>query len=163
MMVLNETALTHLSQAFENIPFNRLLGLQLAELKSDLVAIRFAMQEQLIGNFLQGILHGGVISSVLDMAGGITVMSAIIHQNEPRSIADLTEAIGKTGTVDLQISYLRKGRGNSFLAKSNLIKVGKHLAFTRMELSNEAGVLIATGTGTYLLNTSSLNETRVLS
>jgi uncharacterized protein (TIGR00369 family) len=140
-----------LSSAFTAIPFNRMLGLQLDHIDETQVVMNFNMKEDLVGNFLQGILHGGVISSVLDMAGGMVVMSAAIHKNNDKSTEELVAMVGKTSTVDLQISYLRPGRGSTFIAKAWLIKNGKKISFTRMELSNQDDTLIAIGNGTYLL------------
>ncbi|MBW1865404.1 MAG: thioesterase family protein, partial [Deltaproteobacteria bacterium] len=52
--------------------FNRVLGLHIINLKPDLVKVAFDMTDSLIGNYVQGSLHGGVISSVLDTVGGLT-------------------------------------------------------------------------------------------
>ena len=143
--------LSQLTRAFTEIPFNRMLGLQLDHVDATQVTMSFAMQEGLIGNFLRGILHGGVISSVLDMAGGMAVMADAIYKNQDKSMEELVSIIGRCSTVDLQISFLRPGRGERFIAKAWLVKSGKKISFARMELSNEDESLIATGTGTYLL------------
>lgn len=143
--------LQQLSQAFTEIPFNRMLGLKLDHLSLDHVIMSFSMKNELIGNFLYGILHGGVISSVLDMAGGMTVMTTAIHKHPECSVEQLAEIIGKCSTIDLQISYLRPGKGDRFSAKAWLTKSGNKISFARMELHNQDEVLIATGSGTYLL------------
>lgn len=100
---------------------------------------------------MQGILHGGVISSVLDMAGGMTVMASAIQKNTQKSKEELIASISKCSTVDLTVSYLNPGRGELFIADAWLIKSGKLLSFTRMELHNQEKHLIATASGTYLL------------
>jgi len=145
-------AIQTLSHAFTEIPFNKMLGLQLDHLETDHVIMTFQMNNNLIGNFLHGILHGGVISSVLDMAGGMVIMASAIHKHKDASLEQLAEVIGKCSTVDLQISYLRPGKGEIFIAKAWLVKSGNHISFARMELHNQDETLIATGTGTYLLH-----------
>jgi uncharacterized protein (TIGR00369 family) len=140
-----------LSRAFTEIPFNKMLGLELGQLDADQATMNFNMKEELVGNFLYGILHGGVISSVLDMAGGMITMAAAISHHPDLSVEELVGIIGKCSTVDLQISYLRPGRGELFTAKAWLLKRGKKISFARMELINQDGTLIATGNGTYLL------------
>ncbi len=50
-------------EVYENLPFNRLLGLNVANLKLDEAGFSFAMRTELIGNAVHGILHGGVISA----------------------------------------------------------------------------------------------------
>jgi uncharacterized protein (TIGR00369 family) len=141
--------LQQLYEAFTAIPFNKMLGLRLDELSINHVTMNFDMKQELIGNFLHGSLHGGVISSVLDMAGGMAAMSAAVHSAD-KSIDDLMCIVGRTTTIDLHISYLRPGLGKTFIAKAWLTKKGKKISFSHMELSNEEGTLIATGSATYL-------------
>lgn len=143
--------LAELGKVFTNIPFNRMLGLKLEHLDDAQVTISFEMKEELIGNFMQGILHGGVISSVLDMAGGILVMGSIIYKNPNESKQNLAKKLGSTSTIDLNINFLSPGRGTQFTAKAWLIKSGSKIAFTRMELLNQDQELIATGTAIYFM------------
>ena len=146
-----EVMLQQLTAAFTAIPFNKMLGLQLDHVGADHITMNFDMKNELIGNFLHGILHGGVISSVLDMAGGMAVMAAAVQKHPDATIEELASVLGKTSTIDLQISYLRPGKGQTFIAKAWIIKSGNKISFTRMELHNEENILIASGSGTYLL------------
>lgn len=149
-MVKPEIVFQHLSAAFTGIPFNQLLGLHLDHLDEKHASMSFNMKDELIGNFLQGILHGGVISSVLDMAGGILVMASAVHKHPDASLEDLQTILGKCSTIDLQVSFLRPGHGNTFTAKAWMQKTGSKIAFTRMELYNDKESLIATASGTYM-------------
>lgn len=146
---LEHNMMTQLSNAFIEIPFNRMLGLQLVHLDMHSATMTFNMKKELIGNFLQGILHGGVISSVLDMAGGITVMATAVHRHSHQSMENIVHALAKCSTIDLQINYLRPGKGEVFTAKAWIVKSGSKVSFTRMELYNEHEILLAMATGTY--------------
>lgn len=137
---------------FNAIPFNQMLGLHLDKLEPEQVSMKFFMKPELIGNFLQGILHGGVISSVLDMAGGMAVMAAVMDKNKHHSVEKLAELLSKTSTVDLQVSYLRPGKGEHFLTQAWIVKAGNKVSFTRMELLNQNQDLIAMASGTYLVS-----------
>ncbi|VVC74841.1 hypothetical protein AQUSIP_01130 [Aquicella siphonis] len=147
----NNPLLQLLSTTFTTIPFNQMLGLQLDRIEAEHVVMNFSMKNELIGNYLYGILHGGVISSVLDMAGGMVVMANSILKNQEKPVAELVGIVGKTSTIDLHINYVNPGRGNLFIAKAWLTKSGKKISFARMELFNEDELLIATGSATYLL------------
>jgi uncharacterized protein (TIGR00369 family) len=147
----NAQALLELAQVFLEIPFNRMLGLRLDEMEQSHVAMSFDMKNELIGNFLHGILHGGVTSSVLDMAGGMAAMSSLIYKQAEKPIDEIAKMIGKTSTIDMHVNYIRPGRGSHFIAKASVINTGNKISFTRMELFNQDAVLIATGTGTYLV------------
>ena len=69
------------------------------------------MRDELVGNFMRGNLHGGVISSVLDLVGGMNAWQ-VMKQMKDRSLDDLVERFIKIGTIDLRVDYLRPGFGN---------------------------------------------------
>jgi len=141
-----------LGDIYENrLPFNRVLGLRVINLKPDLVEVAFDMTDSLIGNYVQGSLHGGVISSVLDAVGGLTATAGMIQKKVARPKEEIVQNIAKVGTIDLRVDYLRPGKGSAFTSSASIMRIGKKVAVTRMELQNNQGRLIAVGTGTYLI------------
>jgi uncharacterized protein (TIGR00369 family) len=147
---LHAIALQELAKVFEKIPFNRMLGLQLDTVADDHIVMSFKMKDELIGNFLHGILHGGVISSVLDMAGGVAAMIAAMQKHSDKSLTELAGILGKSSTIDLHINYLLPGKGDHFIAKAWVQQAGNRITFTRMELLSQ-DKLIASASGTYLV------------
>ena len=141
----------HFAKIFADIPFNQLLGLKLDRIEQDHLIMHFPMRAELIGNFMHRILHGGVISSVLDMAGGAAAMIAYVQKHPAHTLPQLTEQLSKASTVNLHIDYLRPGKGKEFITKAWILRSGNKISVARMELFNEESVLIATGTGTYLI------------
>lgn len=141
-----------ISKVFAEIPFNRLLGLTLDTIESDHIAMSFSMKDELIGNYLHGILHGGVISSVLDMAGGVAIMVAAVLKRKGQSFEEIAAALGKASTINLHIDFIRPGKGETFIAKAYVVHSGNKISFARMELYNHESTLIANGTGTYLVS-----------
>ena len=129
------------------IPVNRVLGLHLEELGAGIAKITFGMRNELVGNFSKGILHGGVISGTLDVVGGMAAMMA--ETADPAH--KVMERWSSLGTIDMRVDYLRPGAGERFVATGRVIRSGRKVCVTRMELHNEADVLIATGTGTYIV------------
>ena len=144
-------AIEQISHVFSSIPFNKTLGLQFDSIQKDHILMHFEMRPELVGNFLQGILHGGVISSVLDMAGGAAAMIAHIQKHPAHDLMHLSEHLGKAGTVNLHVDYLRPGKGNRFSAKAWILRSGNKITVSRMELTNEEDLLIASATGTYMV------------
>lgn len=141
-----------LGDIYENrLPFNKVLGLNIISLKPDLVKVAFDMTDSLIGNYVQGSLHGGVISSVLDTVGGLTATAGMIQKKVSRPKEEIAQNIAKVGTIDLRVDYLRPGKGSAFTSSASIMRIGKKVAVTRMELHNNHGRLIAVGTGTYLI------------
>lgn len=145
-----EQVLSKLLGTFEEkMPFNKLLGVRIESLHLDEVRLRINMREELIGNFIHGILHGGVIASVLDVAGAMIAIANDFTHRQNLTEAERREGLDKTGTIDLHISYLRPGRGKYFIASSKILRSGKRIAVTRMELHNDDNLLIAVATGCY--------------
>jgi len=143
--------LEQFTRIFAEIPFNRILGLTLDAVAKDHIVISFTMKEELIGNYMHGILHGGVISSVLDMAGGAAAMAMAIQKHATDDLAKLASVLGKASTINLNVDFLRPGKGEKFMTKAYVIYSGNKITFTRMELHNQELVLIAAGTAAYML------------
>ena len=135
----------------ERIPFNKLIGIKIESLAMDSLGIRFEMRPELIGNFKRGNLHGGVISSVLDAIGGMVVWTEIMKKMEYKSFEEISQRFSKIGTIDLRVDFLRPGLGKVFTATGTKLRTGNKVSVTRMELYDEKGILIAAGTGSYLV------------
>jgi uncharacterized protein (TIGR00369 family) len=137
---MNAVRLALLRELFEErIPFNKVLGLKLVEIGEGKAKMEFPLKPDLIGNFNQGILHGGVVSAVLDVIGGAAVQASFKDDDPFYSM----------GTVDIRVDYLRPGKGRRFLATGQVMRPGRILCSTRMELYNEENLLLAIGTAIY--------------
>ena len=125
----------------EQMPFNRFIGLQVSSVSKDSVTLRLPFKEELIGDPQRRALHGGVLSSMLDVAGG-TVCWAAMKSLDSR-----------VSTVDLRVDYLRPGKGEEIVCQSTLIRLGKSVGVARMEvfLASDREYVIATGQGVYNL------------
>ncbi|MEC7758202.1 MAG: thioesterase family protein [SAR324 cluster bacterium] len=135
----------------EKIPFNKLIGMKIETLDLDKIGIRFEMRPELVGNFTRGNLHGGVISSVLDVTGGMVAWTGIMKKMEGQSFDEISERFNKIGTIDIRVDYLRPGLGEYFIATGSTLRTGNKVSVTRMELHNDKGILISVGTGTYVV------------
>ena len=130
----------------DHIAFNKLLGLKVESFDLEAPRLRFDMRPELVGNPARQILHGGVISATLDVAGGFAIMLALA--------ADMTgipTSFPNMGTIDLRVDYLRPGRGKYFVATARIVRKGKRIAVTHMELHNDEGELISTGSAAYAI------------
>ena len=136
----------------EQIPFNKVLGLKPIKLSQDYCEFKMNMKDDLIGNFLQGILHGGAISTALDVTGGAMAMVAAWQRLKEHKVpqSERPKTLAKLGTIDMRVDFLQPGKGKEFTIGATLLRIGNKVAVTRMELKNEQDQLIAVGTGTYL-------------
>jgi len=135
----------------ERLPFNRLLGLKVTSLNSDGGTMAFSTRKDLIGNIFHRTLHGGVISSVLDAVGGLTASASLVVRAAGLSEEKVKAMFARVGTIDLRVDYLRPGRGERFTANGRIMRSGRKVAVVRMEMHNQDGLLVAVGTGTYMV------------
>ncbi len=87
-----------------------------------------------------GLVHGGMIFSLLDAALGRTVMS---HVGQGFSCP----------TVEMKINYFRPAAAGKLIAKGRVINKSKQLCYAEGEVVNEEGKLIARSTGTFFIKT----------
>jgi len=136
----------------ERMPFNRILGIDVLSLHHDRPELRFEMRPELVGNYVRNILHGGVISSVLDVTGGLVAFLGVQQKLKGTPVAEVLERFARIGTIDLRIDYLRPGTGAWFVARGFPLRTGNKVAVTRMELFNDQDALIAVGTAAYTVS-----------
>ena len=147
-----KTMEARLRQVFEeSVPFNRVLGLKVESTDPDAPKLRFDMKPELIGNPRRQILHGGVISAVLDVAAGFAIHLAV---GKTRAEQPQEGHFPSIGTIDLRVDYLRPGRGNYFIATGRVVRLGNRVAVAHMEMVNDSGELIATGGAAYMISSS---------
>lgn len=86
-----------------------------------------------------GVLHGGVVMTLLDSAMG-------------HAVADKVHAQGRFNAVaQMSISFLAPVRVGMLRARARVTKVGKRLAFVEATAEDDAGVLVASATATHSL------------
>ena len=142
-----------LRDVFEDrIAFNRILGFTIESFDPDEPRVRFDMRPELIGHFLFGRLHGGVTSAVLDATAGFALMCAIADKHRDEPAEQVMHRFTKMGTIDLRIDFLRQGIGERFHAKARITRLGGRIGSTQMTLTNETGLLIATGAASYVIS-----------
>lgn len=134
----------------EKVPFHRVLGLSFCQSEQHPWAVRFEKKPELIGNYLTGVLHGGVIAAVLDAVGGLAVFIALLEKLGEASLEQKKDLIMKMATIDMRIDYLRPAKGDFFIATAHALKCGKRVSSTRMELYDNHHKLIAVGGAAFL-------------
>ncbi len=145
-----EAALADLFQ--RRITFNQTLGLEIESACAPAPRIRFAMRPELVGHYLYGRLHGGVISATLDAMGGFALMVAIGEKHADETTMQVMHRFAKMGTIDLRVDYLRPGVGEWFAASAEVTRLGGRIGSTQMRLVNDQGTLIATGAAAYVIS-----------
>ncbi len=135
----------------ERVPFHDILKLQVVSLEEDNVCVKVEMRKELFGNYKYEMLHGGVIASILDATNGAVVSVGVVKKMVDKPFEEIKEQIFKIGTIDLRIDFLKPGQGSYFLSTGFTLRIGNKIAVAQSSLRNDKDILIASGTGTYLL------------
>lgn len=144
---------TMLRDVFEHrLRFNEVLGLHVESFAHSAPKLSFEMRPELIGHYLHGRLHGGVIAAVLDTVGGFAVTMAIAEKFCGETAEQVGHRFGRIGTIDLRTDFLHQGIGKKFTATGRITRLGGRIASVQMTLENETGLLIATGGAAYVVS-----------
>ena len=120
----------------EHSPFNRLLGIQVESAGDGRAVLGLPVRDEFVGDPRRPSLHGGVISSLIDTAGGAAAWSALV-------------AGESVSTVDLMVDYLEPGRlAGPLRAEAELIRKGNRVCHVRVRVTQDQ-VLVAEGRGIY--------------
>ncbi len=124
------------------VPHNAALGIEVREVSKTGATAALPYREDLVGNVETGVLHGGVITALLDATSGLSVFGALAA---PTPIA----------TLDLRIDYLRPAEvGQAVVARATCYKVTRNVAFTRaVAYHGDPDDPIAHAVGTFMLGT----------
>jgi len=120
--------------ALHNLPFAKLIGMRLVDLKPDEAVISIEMRDDL--RQPSGVLHGGVTATLIDTAMAFAVRTRIGPE-------------GATATIDLTVHYLRPHLTGTFTCTARVVRAGKRIFTVSADVHNEEGKLIATGLSTY--------------
>jgi uncharacterized protein (TIGR00369 family) len=120
------------------IPFNRHLGIRVKELRPGHAALELPFRDEFIGDPVRRVLHGGVLSTLIDTCGGAAVWTQV-------------ELEDRVSTVDLRVDYLRPAPGADLVCEGTVQRLGNRVGVVEMRLYSSAnpGRLIATGKGVY--------------
>jgi len=116
--------------------FEHRLGLRVIRKHRDGVTVRFPLTEEFLNG--AGVLHGGVIASIADEAA----WHALIHAHQ---------AHRNMTTTELKVNYLRPMAGDKVLARAYVLRAGRTLGVTRVDLFDAHQRLSAVAIVTYML------------
>jgi uncharacterized protein (TIGR00369 family) len=120
----------------EQVPFNRLLGVQGESASAGACVLVLPVRPEFVGDFRRPALHGGVVSALIDTAGGVAAWSTL---GPDESVS----------TVDLTVDFLEPaGLAAPLRAAGQLVRKGNRVCHVRVAVTQD-GKLVAEGRAVY--------------
>lgn len=121
----------------EVVPHADALGMEIVAATPGCVEVAMPWAPEFVGDPRTGVLHGGVISALMDTCCGLAVVS---HPSRPPV----------TATIDLRIDYMRSATpGQKVRARAECFHVTRSVAFVRAVARDDGDTPVATATGTF--------------
>jgi uncharacterized protein (TIGR00369 family) len=120
------------------IPFNGFLGMTVDHVDAGLARLCIPFRPEFIGDAARPALHGGLISTLIDTAGGAAVWTTVGRHD-------------RVSTIDLRIDYLRPGRAEDLVAEARVVRVGNRVGVVTVRAFHPSAPeeTVADGKGVY--------------
>ncbi|MFM2248714.1 MAG: hypothetical protein RL071_4789 [Pseudomonadota bacterium] len=104
------------------IPLHAHLGLRVEQLAAGAARVRLPPRPELTGDPFRPAVHGGVLATLADVAGGLAVFGQVAAED-------------RVSTIDLRIDYLRPAAtGLALVGEARLLRAGGRVAMAEVTL-----------------------------
>ncbi len=117
-----------------------LLGIEYLEAERGRTLCRIDLREEHLN--YNDVVHGGVISGLIDSAAGGAVRTL-------RSLQEITER--PHATSDLHVTYLSAASGTALVAEARTVRIGRTAIFTEVDVRDDRDRLVARGMVTFVI------------
>jgi uncharacterized protein (TIGR00369 family) len=124
-----------LARLMRSSAYHAWLGVELVRAHAGEVEVRLPYRAEFAGDETGTNIHGGIISTLADIAGCFAMISAT-GRDAP--------------TIDLRVDYLRMARpGDDLVAVARTIKAGRSIGLADVEVRAPDGRVVAVARGTF--------------
>jgi uncharacterized protein (TIGR00369 family) len=132
--------MTGYEDTFLRSPLHRFLGLTFRSPEPGVAEVHLPFREELISDPDVPYLHGGILGTLLDVAGDYAVATRVGHG---------------VPTVDMRVDFLRTAGREPLTAYARVVKLGRSVSVTDAEVRNLKGDVLAIGRIVYSTRSSS--------
>ncbi|MGB0932228.1 MAG: PaaI family thioesterase [Chitinophagales bacterium] len=120
------------------IPLHKFLEVEVLEIEKGFVKMRIPFREEVLGNFVHRHWHGGMLSAMLDSAGGMVAGSCY------------PDVFDRISTIDIRVDYLRPAKDTAIIAEGKALRIGSRTVVTNMQIRQEGSEeVLAEGRGVF--------------
>jgi len=123
-------------ELYDRVPFHGELELEVVVVTPRHAELKVPHDESLVGNADLEVIHGGIISALIDVAGGAMFIG---------------ERGAYTPTVDLRVNFLEGAGEAPLYATATVDRHGENIGVASVEVESGDSIC-ATGTGVYKLS-----------
>jgi uncharacterized protein (TIGR00369 family) len=135
---LTETQKCAIEERLRTNPILAYMGIEVLDIAPGRATVLLHNREELHNSL--GLLQGGVLSIVADVAGGVSLYSVLpdpLEVNIP--------------TIEFKLNFLRPAGAEDVVARGWVVHRGRRLALCQVDVSGQSGKHLATGLFTYMV------------
>ena len=132
---LSPDELRRIHEAFERVPYARLIGIEVGEIRRGRATLHLTVRDELRQNL--GVVHGGATASLIDTASAFAILT-LLKPGET------------TTTIDLTIHFLRPLTEGRATAHATVRRAGRRVLTVSVDVLDVAQKLVATAVTSYL-------------
>lgn len=122
----------------EMVPVHKFLGVTLREIGKGYALLHLPFRPELVGDPRHNRWHGGIISALIDSAGGAAAITTMVSEKD------------QVSSIDLRVDFMKAGKPMDILAEGRVVKDGNSVLFAQMKVwHEETGEVIAEGRGVF--------------
>lgn len=121
---------------YDDNPFLRFLGTSLDEWRDGYVCVSLPLSDRHMNR--AGTVHGGVLMTLLDHAGGYCGLFCTVPGNRRYAV-----------TLSLTSNFVAQSNSGKLLTIGERVRAGSKVFFSKSEVRTDTGVVVATASGVY--------------
>lgn len=122
------------------VPIHKALNLEVTEIEEKKIVIKIPFSPMVIGDSRSNRWHGGILSMVMDVAGGMVGATTFESFND------------KVTTVDIRVDYLEPPKAEDLYIEGEIVRLGNRILVSKMRAYHKDNPnFLAKGKGVYYL------------
>jgi uncharacterized protein (TIGR00369 family) len=132
-----------LTSMLQGLPHAQALSMRVVSAAEGVAELAIPYDRRLVGDPATGVIHGGVVTTLLDTCCGVAVLSSAAR---PQS----------TATLDLRIDYMRAAKpGLDIVARADCYRITRAVAFVRaVAWDEDRDEPVASAAGAFMIERS---------